>query len=320
MQATNSVLTDLHWKDSLPEPSTVQKALLGLTVVCGIISLVPPLRIAGALALRSVSLLSSVVACTDNDRSFSACAMRSARIGIVSLGIAALVLASPLLMKISLIVDGFLQAAEALKALQAEDPWKALMHVGIMIIDVLVIAAIGAGSWQLMVAAASLGIVLMIYMIALTAKRTDCDPCFEGWCYFALAVLGVAGACSVARLPKALPEKKVHFSYKNTKDYDVEITVEPASKYTGEGGSAYLRPGETFDRSFNHSSEIMNVKHNISLNLDGDVQVISKVRAVDVSWEHFIRHGPLPPSLHTTIPAPMGPAMVTKAVVEKEVD
>jgi hypothetical protein len=294
--------------------------LLGLTVACGIIALVPPLRIAGALALRSVSLLSSLVACTEEDQSFSACAMRSTRIGIVSLGIAALVLAAPLFLKISLVADAVLQGAEAVKAFQAGDSSKAILHLGIMLIDLLTVGAIVAGSWQLMVVAASVGIVLMIYMIFLSIYRAD--ECvsyekrtyFDAWCYFALAVLGVAGACSVARLPKMFPNKHAHFSYKNENDYEVEILLKER-----QGGSVHLRPGESFDRTFirSNADNEFRVRHHIpNLNLREDVQVISVIKG-DISWIREIRHGPLPSSLYTTIPVPMGPAMVTKGIVEK---
>jgi hypothetical protein len=207
-----------------PQVSTVQRGLLVATLVCGILSLVPPLRFGASLALRSVSLLTSLTACADKEAPQDAlsCFTRTVRIGVVVLGIAGVAAVSPLLVTVSLIVDVVMQALECVRALEQGDNVKAFVHFSAVVIDVFVLAALITGAWQLMVAAAGLTVLMMMVltMYAMARSQEDNGRVFEATLYFLLTAFSIATIIAISEIPKA-PVRKAHFFYINKEDNPV---------------------------------------------------------------------------------------------------
>src|ERR1700684_617967 len=91
------------FKSCIPKSKHIQKGLLILTVACATLSLIPPLRLAGALALRATVLLSSGVNCIDSWKKEGVAGRLTqfAKVAIVVLGLVALAAASPILVAAS---------------------------------------------------------------------------------------------------------------------------------------------------------------------------------------------------------------------------
>src|ERR1700720_1084001 len=84
------------WTKKLPEKETIQRGLLVLTVGTSILSLIPPFRLIGSLATRSIALLSSALSCTETEPK-SSLLLRIFKCAIIAFGIAAVALSTPML-------------------------------------------------------------------------------------------------------------------------------------------------------------------------------------------------------------------------------
>src|SRR5262249_37330999 len=115
-------------QEKAPSKLAVHRGLLVVTVAASILSLIPPLRLLGAMITRSVALLSSTLHCADKgskDHLFT----RVARVGAVAVGLAALVVASPVMLVASLAADIGLQAIEMVRAFRRGEIGKGLAHL-----------------------------------------------------------------------------------------------------------------------------------------------------------------------------------------------
>jgi len=110
----------------------VQRGLLFAATACSIISIIPPCRLAGALALRTIALLSCSLTTSSNwssDDSVSKLSKITQTAG-VALGLVALAAAFPALLTASLAVDLGVQVFEAGKCARQGNKEQALLHLG----------------------------------------------------------------------------------------------------------------------------------------------------------------------------------------------
>lgn len=241
--------------EHLPKAKTVQRALLVITTACAILSLIPPLRLAGALALRGAALLVSGVNVIDSWKMESTLGRLSqiAKVGLVVLGIVGLAVASPALIVASIAADLGLQILEFGRAIYQRDATKALCHFAFILIDTFALAGLVAGSWELMVTALavqgtamlSLGIAAFAY--ALTNKESG--SFIDSFCFITLAAVGYAGAITTSKI-EGMYVKKARFEVKNNgkgtmvvKDYNNQtvVTLEPgeSAKFDIKGSEGY---------------------------------------------------------------------------------
>lgn len=236
---------DSIWNKLIPAERAVQKGLLVLSVATAVISLIPPVRLAGALATRSIALLSSTLdgakQATRKDH-WSNKAASCAKVAIVALGLAGLAAASPALLIASLASDVGLQAIEMVRSAWKGDGDKALAHFAILVVDSLVLGAVVAGSWQLMVAAAAVNAFVMIGFFSAATRNWDKSKkwtdCIEPLCYASMSILGIATAV-IAFKGTYRTNTNSKFSVKNT-------TGEPIKLYDKQGKLVgTVMPGES---------------------------------------------------------------------------
>lgn len=233
--------SEQHPQVKLPRAKHMQKGLLIATTACAILSLIPPLRLAGALALRGVALLASGVNVMDDWKREGALGrlMKIAKVAVVILGLVALAAASPVLVIASLVVDLALQIFEFGKAIYERDVIRALSHLAFIVIDTLALAGIIAGSWELMVAAIAVQSAAMLAFAGLSFLfaylNQDASQFIDTLCFIALAGTGIAGAVRIAEISKP----QARFYWKNITEYEME-----AKDSNGEV-VATLKPGES---------------------------------------------------------------------------
>ncbi len=229
------------------------------------------------------------------------CVLKAAKLGVAVLGLTAVVLGMPLFAVISLIADAVLQMIDGAKAVRQKDHVKAGIHAVIIIVDAFALAALFIGSWQLMVVAASISILAMLVVAGKIAcdSKTE-ESCVECLCYLALAALGVASACSVARLENIISTKHERYSYTNKTDRPVEI-------YEPTGNIAHLEPGATYTASFDdanhHWGSIYRLQGSINVihSLDKQAPLVENLPA-EAAWQaHELFHEAMEPKLFPTV-------------------
>jgi len=223
------------------EARIAHRSLLVAATVCSILSVIPPLRLAGSLALRGVALLSSstTAATRWSEESLAGKMAKIAKVAAVALGLIALAAALPALMAVSIGVDLGVQVSEFVKAAHEGRGAQAFIHLALAIVDTLLLAGIVVGSWELMVASISINIALMAGAAIISAANVKKgEDVIDVMCYTALAATGIAGAVTMA--PKTDKHFMSRFSGKNdTKNvmtfYDRDnkaiITVQPGESY-----------------------------------------------------------------------------------------
>lgn len=273
-------------KDAKPRSKVLEKSLLVTSVVFAAMSLVPPLRLAGALALRGVALLSSILNSEKNwkkDDLFSQI-MNCSKIAIVALGIIALAVASPMLMVASLAADIGLQAIEMGRCIKKGEYTKALIHFGVMVIDTLALSAIAAGSWKLMVAAAAVsGFGMLILAIGVGAKAKNASDAIDVLSYAAFSAISFAGAFEMSEF------------WGNVKTKDANYDE---ARYFDSRGRPIQYPRKASYMIDHSKTEYFN---------NGE-RVLNPVHA---EWDYQITQHALDPALFPTVPVG-GPAIVTK--------
>lgn len=197
----------------------VKKGLLALTVAASILSLIPPIRLAGALTTRSVVLVSSSLECIKpHDQTLFTRITNYTKVAAVALGIVGLSIVSPSLIIASLIVDIGIQTFELGKAIYEKDV-SILGFATCIAIDSLVIGAMLASSWQLMVAAATVSAIALGVMSLIASAQ---DKGLEAFCYLALSMVSCASAFTAAKLTQT---KKTNskFTIENSSDKEFPI-------------------------------------------------------------------------------------------------
>lgn len=299
---------DVHSKTAIPpmpfeikEKEKVcqiaQRSLLVAATVCSILSIIPPLRLAGSLALRSVALLSSSTTAVTrwSEESVLGKLAKVAKVAGVALGLVALAAALPALMVASIGVDLAVQVVEAAKAAHQGKGAQAFMHLGFAIVDTLALAGIVAGSWQLMVAAISVNIAIMAGAIVITAVDIKKgEEVIDVICYAALGITGMVGAITSARIVHV--KTNAHFSGKNE-------TNNPITFYDKDDNVvAKVQPGERYDFTldYNHLSKM---QYGGSY-LEAVSSTTEKVKMLptEILSETYDFKPPLDPKLFPTLP------------------
>jgi hypothetical protein len=195
----------------------LHRLLLGAMVVFAFTSLVPPLRFAAALSVRALALLDLVALGTiekNGWRSWLSISLKS--VGIV-LAIVGIITALIPLSIAAFGVDIFVQLKgmwTALRSRESSGKKAALFfaHLGFLIVDVLALAAIATGGWQLAVAAASISaftmFVIAIGTFIVARVNNDLGSLFDGFCYLLLAGLGTSVARNSAKIDVDKPTAK----------------------------------------------------------------------------------------------------------------
>lgn len=166
----NKVVTKDPWLNVLPKNGAVQRGLLILSVACGILTLIPPLRVAGSVAARAVAFISSVHLCSDkwHKEDMFGRIIKCATVAGVMTGIVAIAASFPLLITISLIMDIAAHTFAIIKVIKEEGfsqgGFQGLLHLSIIVVDILTLSAMLLGSWELLVAAAAVSVVAMVSM------------------------------------------------------------------------------------------------------------------------------------------------------------
>lgn len=232
----------------------LQKALLIVTVACAILSLIPPLRFAGAVALRGTALVASGVNFLDAWKIEGAFGrlINISKIALVALGLVGLVLSSPLLIVGSLTADCIMQIIEMGKALYRDDFLQAGNHFASAFVDAFFLIALLTGSWEVAVTAACLSMALMFALCIETAVFSGVNKTTEHlveiFCLLALAGVGMANAITTSEIMGWKP-KKPHFQLTN----DTKNTM---VAYDKKGNTiAVLAPGESKDFDFESGIE-----------------------------------------------------------------
>lgn len=187
--ATNSTISPWTFEKKRP---VLQKALLGMTAICAILSAIPPFRLGASLAMRSASFLSVGISKTPEGKEGPF--IKAAKLGVVTLGIVALAAAMPMLMVASVAADMGLQILEGAKAIYQGDFAKAALHATILVIDTLALAGLIVGSWQLMVSAAAVSAAAMLALAAAANASGHGDEMFS---YLALMGANIATAMTI---------------------------------------------------------------------------------------------------------------------------
>lgn len=227
---------------AMPTKRAIKTGLLGLTVATTILSLIPPFRLAGALATRSIAFLSSSLdSVKPNEKGISAKALNCARTAFIALGIAGLAAASPVLILTSLVADTGIQVIEMGKAIYKKQAGKALVHLSCIVINSLVIGALIVGSWKLMVAAAAVSMVVMgVFAMAISIgkDKPTMSSVFESFCYLGLSVTSALSLGAVIQETRTVNTNS-RFTVENTSKEKVAVFDKNGQNV------ATVEPGET---------------------------------------------------------------------------
>lgn len=215
---------NLAWIPTL----NIQRALLAVTVVCAILSLIPTLGTIGAISCRSIALITGGIHCIEawkNEGKWGL-AVQSARVAFIALGLMGVITQLNILSVTSVAGDLLFQMAEAARGLHKKDLYKAFSHMGIILIDTFVLAAMLTGGWQYIVTATAVSTMMMIiFAVGAGIKAgTANDPAaiFEVVCYVALALLGIASSVRAAEL-SAQRATRYYFTFTNRSKTHVNV-------------------------------------------------------------------------------------------------
>lgn len=201
-------------KSYFESPETYKRILLISSVVLSVLSLVPILRIPAAIALRAVACISSTVLVIDsatnpNEQSrYLRVALDVVKSAVVALGLAGLIVGSPMLIIASLTIETAMQGLSSIKAFffdqDEERDLRGSIHLGLFIVGALTLSAIAVGGWPLIVAAALVNIFVMggifgrliwevIEMDGKVPNENTSGKAFDAICYLALAPISLLG-------------------------------------------------------------------------------------------------------------------------------
>jgi hypothetical protein len=289
-----------------PSYQISQRSLLIASTACTILSIIPATRFAGSLAMRSVAFMSTSLSmnATWDEGDVKVNAAKVAQTAGVVIGVIALVTAIPALLGTSIAIDLGVQVFEAGRAATKGDGAQATLHLGMAIIDTLALAGVVTGSWQLMVAASSINITLMLTAGIITlCKATDSSgnikgaQVLDGLCYFAMAGTGIATAITTSKITNYASEK---YHYKGTNDTDKTMTF-----YGGNGSRQYViavvKPGERYD--FTTNSYMKSVDGNKYLTVLFSDKTVGAMQPTSTTPGHnYTSQKPLDPKLFATLP------------------
>lgn len=222
--------------------AALHRSLLVATAGLAIASVIPGSRHIASQLLRSAAWISSAAVCADSwekedllHRIFNI-----GRVGIVTLGIVGIAATKPALYVASLAAEVGLQTFQAIKAFYDRDYERGLIHLSILVVDTLMLAAVVTGAWQVMVTAAAVNVgvmTLFFFKLFAEAEKRDSLMCIDAFCYLALAF--VSGCASIQASRHDLKRAdSAHVNIKNDKESLMEV-------YDSEGRRIFtLKPGE----------------------------------------------------------------------------
>ena len=287
-----------------------QRVLSVMTVACAILSLIPPLRFAGSICLRSVALLSSCNICVDSWESLNNWdkASRCAKVALVALGLVGSVLSSPLLIVASLVVDTVLQIKDFAISLSNWD-FKAVIQFGMITINILVIAAIVLGSWPLIVAASAVSAAVILVSAGFffvtasidTAGGGNIDTFFDLVCYSALMGVGMAGSISMSYLHGQTAHNatfKLHNDSKSTqyfydKDSHLVTTLLPHQSQEQQVPFSHLIDGSISEERYRSGYLRVETPNAFSPLTGYTIAPISEVQPTDVDFTLDVWQNPI---------------------------
>ncbi len=315
-----SIISTNNLTRYLPSTQTINRSLLGISVVLSILAFLPSLRAPASLALRSVACLSSAViagehACSGSKFSYVQHMMNIGKIAAVVLGLAGLIVASPVVLLASLVVETALQAFLLVKSIAklvsnwskgtqtiTQDFTKVLVHIGLLSVSALVIAAIISGGWPLIIAAAVvnafvMGFIFFKAVIDLTSKpdfSIEIGNVFEMVCYFALFVINISSTAGC--LDESQRGIVVESKFKVTNDSDKPLHI--YGPYRRE--IAVVAPGETLEYSIKRAD--YNNTRPFSYGIFEGESTRSSIDATENIWEIFERTEKITPPDFPTVP------------------
>ena len=240
-------------------PSTalliLHRCCLVLIIILHIISFIPPLRMAGALALRGLVFLDLLAQSPANKewRTWKGFLGLMVKCIGLALGIVGIILSLMPLFAASFGLDIVLQLKGMWNCLRDEKNHIGrkiglfLLHLSLIIVDSLALAAIITGGWELAAAAAFVSAVviggLAAYFTGLwwnlpKEGKAKAEVGFEACCYFILSLLNFVTVFSI--MPFDGSQKRAKVTVKNDST-DKEMTVKDANETLLDT----LHPGET---------------------------------------------------------------------------
>lgn len=216
-----------------------EKLCLAGTVALSVLSLMPPYRLASAIALRTVAFLTAATSSLPKafDKASTHRALPLMKLTAISLAIVGVAAASPMAALASMVGDIGYHTFEAAKAFYNNEVFEGIAHCTVTVIDSLVLTGIALGSLPFMISAAAVSAATMAFFAGMSFAK---GKVFNGICYLALMILGVATALKITE--QAIPHR-VKFEVRNNTDG-------PMSFYNRRGELIEtIQPGEL--RHFN---------------------------------------------------------------------
>ncbi len=219
----------------------LRRIALVCSVICGILSLISPIKSICSLVTRSFAVLAAGdtgVSNLSRKGTLRGAASLIAGIAPPIIGLVGLILGSPLIVAIALMVSSGFQLINLGKAIKEKDPFKALLIFGFMLINALTLTGMLAGYWQFMAAAASLSALMMLIMgcIACAHVKNGGDV-IDVLSYFALSGVSIGSAVMVSEF--TTPSPAGHFTITN--DHKEPLVLKDSHGNT----VAVIAPGET---------------------------------------------------------------------------
>lgn len=235
----------------------VRKILLIATLAFGILAMIPPFRLTGILAVRSIGILAGLARVRKSMTNKSlgekvwCTLLNTARVGVLTLGLAAIITATPLFLIISLGIDIGVQILEIGTALAQKRMWAAFIHLAILIVDALFLAALVTNAPQAMIAAMCVGAFSML-VLAVYASHKNMP--LESLCFIALAGLGIANAAVIGKTIETFGITSFHHPlYTNHNDFPVAVYGNgmnyPGDPIDYSHPLAILEPGDSYSMS-----------------------------------------------------------------------
>ncbi len=176
----------------------VQRVLLFAGLICSVVSMVPGGAIAASLASRGICLLASGIKGTQqwNDRDLWGKIALVTQVAGLVIGIAAIIALSPLLLIVAGAADAAFRMHEIYHEAKRGNLAGVAFNVAILAADVLLIAAVAKGSFELLIASSVISFVCIMAMLikigCCTSDREDLDHVYDNWVNVATSIHGIA--------------------------------------------------------------------------------------------------------------------------------
>lgn len=270
------------WKEHIVERRTPQRVLRCVALVGMILSLIPPLRLAGGLALRSTMVVISLCSVASNwsHISYLERALLCARVACVALGLVAVALNFPLFLLVSVVADTALHLFQAIQAFSQKRWLQGSVHLAIIAINVLTIAALATGMWPLFITAMAVSLAAgllfawaAVVFTAHTNKGATGDAITDGLLFSAALILNIFGLAFNVPHSYREPDPMHHYTVTNPNQYSMVV-------YDSQHHIiAIVQPGET--------AQIDVASSSITTSYRGDDNILIETSYTqDPNWVH----------------------------------